>query len=345
MFASCSLCWQDKTKLRNWRLSASQSSEGQGWGSRFDLHADAPAKPSSRSQGLMNARVFMNQLVGRWASRRAMRVSYKQRTLLIADHWDGSVQQFYHFMFGYLFPLSLWILSHRNQPIMVRDCGPMNVWFDALGETVDVEVVLPGSALHLLVGNRIDHAILKGLDNPNQFDRKKLLAGASAICELLSMRETENPPGRSTTEATVTIVDRQSSEGFYHLVDSETHMSGSERRSTPNIRKVDWAAFTGLNVQIVDLAQLCPQEQIGIVRESNVLVGQHGAGLLHMIWMKPGSKVVEIEPPLPKEVKGLFAGLAELLGHQYAVLPQESVHAQVDTEELSLLIQRMTEVA
>lgn len=265
--------------------------------------------------------------------------------MLIADHWDGSVQQFYHFMFGYLFPLSLWILSHRDQPIMVRDCGPMNVWFDALGETVDVEVVPPGSALHLVVGNRIDHAILKGLDNPNRFDRQKLLAGASATCELLSIHEAAILPETSTSEPTVTIVDRQSSEYFYHLQGSETHMSGSERRSTPNIRKVDWAGATGLNVQIVDLAQLCPQEQIRIVRESNVLVGQHGAGLLHMIWMKPGSKVVEIEPPLPEQVKGLFASLAELLGHQYAALPQKTVHAPVDTQELSSLIQQMAQVA
>jgi protein O-GlcNAc transferase len=57
------------------------------------------------------------------------------------------------------------------------------------------------------------------------------------------------------------------------------------------------------------------EEQVEIVRNSDVLVDVHDAGLSHMLWLKPGSVVVEI---LPRNIghKG-FRNLASILGHGY----------------------------
>jgi hypothetical protein len=49
-----------------------------------------------------------------------------------------------------------------------------------------------------------------------------------------------------------------------------------------------------LKLQIVDFAVLSFQEQVEIGRGTDILLGAHGAGLTHMLWMKPGSAVVEI---------------------------------------------------
>ena len=49
-----------------------------------------------------------------------------------------------------------------------------------------------------------------------------------------------------------------------------------------------------LKLQIVDFAVLSFQEQVEIGHGTDILLGAHGAGLTHMLWMKPGSSVVEI---------------------------------------------------
>ena len=91
----------------------------------------------------MNLRDRANRMAGQWASRRARRVAYRQRTLLVANHWEGSVQQFYHFFLGYFMPVCTWLRDHPDTTIAVRDCGPMNPWFALLPEDVDVEIIPP----------------------------------------------------------------------------------------------------------------------------------------------------------------------------------------------------------
>lgn len=66
---------------------------------------------------------------------------------------------------------------------------------------------------------------------------------------------------------------------------------------------------------VVDLAELPFKEQIQVVRDSDILLGVHGAGLTHSFWLPAGSATVEI---LPKGLnhKG-FRNIAGLLGHVY----------------------------
>ena len=113
-------------------------------------------------------------------------------------------------------------------------------------------------------------------------------------------------------------------------------MSGAERRSVPNLRDVGQHVPPGTDLRILDLARIAPLDQVALVQEASILVGQHGAGLVHMIWMPPGSTVIEIAPPLP-EVIELFEVLAARLGHN-CPLPQESVHSRVDLDDVSRAI-------
>lgn len=64
-----------------------------------------------------------------WQNRRS---AYKERVFVVSNHWDGSVQVFYHFLLRYFAPITIWLRKDGSKRIAVRDCGPMNQWFDLL---------------------------------------------------------------------------------------------------------------------------------------------------------------------------------------------------------------------
>ena len=248
---------------------------------------------------------------------------------MLANNWDGSVQQFYHFLLGYFMPLCLWLDKTGADKISVRDCGPMTPWFGLLTDRVDIEIMPPGSALHVVIGDLTSHVVLEGMDDPQEFSSKALKAGSHSILQRLNILMTSE----HQTER-ILIVDRATSEDFYHKHGSETHMSGKERRHVPNLIDLKAALTDRHDVEVVDLARVSAPDQIRLAQRATTLVGQHGAGLIHMLWMPPKSHVVEISPPLPPQVEDIFQKIAYTLGHSYHRIDQESVHAPVDIDTL-----------
>lgn len=274
-------------------------------------------------------RKFLNGLIGATQSRIAHRQTYKSQTLVLSNNWDGSVQQFYHFLLGYLLPLSIWVDRHSCDHILVRDCGPMNTWIEAINGKSRIEIIPAGSALHIVIGNRVKHDVLQGMDNPDKFSREKLLQGIQSVRQRLDI-----DPEIAPIEPAVLVIDRASSEDFYHRHGSETEMSGKERRHVPNLKELPNVYSGSLPLRVLDLAHLSPREQIRVAQVATILVGQHGAGLAHMLWMPSGSHVVEIAPPLPMQVQDIFSRLAQTLGHTYIRVTQQDVHAEVDLERI-----------
>jgi len=226
-------------------------------------------------------------------------------------------------------PLCLWLDKTGADKIAVRDCGPMNPWFELLTEQVDIEVIPPGSALHVVIGDITSHVVLEGMDAPHKFSPKVLEGGSRSILQHLKMSMTSEHHTKR-----ILIVDRATSEDFYHEHGSETHMSGKERRHVPNLIDLKAALNTQSDVEVVDLARVGPRDQIRLAQRATTLVGQHGAGLIHMLWMPPKSHVVEISPPLAPEVKNIFQDLARTLGHSYERIDQGSLHAPVNINHL-----------
>ena len=48
--------------------------------------------------------------------------------------------------------------------------------------------------------------------------------------------------------------------------------------------------------KVVDLAALSIEDQVKTVYDADILVGSHGAGLVHALWMRPGSVMVQVFP-------------------------------------------------
>ena len=73
--------------------------------------------------------------------------------------------------------------------------------------------------------------------------------------------------------------------------------------------------YPDVKVQMVNFAAIPLAEQLKVIRGTDILVGVHGAGLTHAMFLPPDSALVEI---LPAEFqhKG-FRNLAQMLGHRY----------------------------
>lgn len=103
-----------------------------------------------------------------------------------------------------------------------------------------------------------------------------------------------------STTITITFVYREHSR---QLLNHEAHLE--------EIRQL----FPHVVVQSVDFASIPFDEQLRVAQATNILVGVHGAGLTHALFLQRESVVVEILPST-LNYKG-FRNLAGLLGHSY----------------------------
>lgn len=263
----------------------------------------------------------------------------KHSLILIPTNPEGSVEHFYHFLMSYLLPIDEYLSKEHSQSIRVRDCGPMNPWFDLFSSQTQIEV-LPvqkvKEATNLQSMNSIE---LPSLEYP--WWRRGYLAKtvrarfmwwqrSSLIQEsrkriLLRHGFSIEPQGFQ-----LTLINRVSSPDYY-LTDAEIKTSGADRRSIPNFEELTDALSALSSVKVFEGENLAPLEQLQELSQTTILVGQHGAGLANMVWMKPGGVIIEILPDgMPSRASAYFRSLARSCGHHYFVVYQEGKHSPVD---------------
>lgn len=253
------------------------------------------------------------------------------RVALVPNQWSGSVQQYYHFLLGYLAPILAWLDGNEAQEITVRDCGPMNRWFATLPNHVNVEVMNVGHFLHVFSGNLQPSVVLRGFDFPDEFDSRKLAAFRSSMLKHFAIQ--------SEADSRITVLDRRITDPFYASKESEIDLAGAARRSTPNLGSWVASLEDDTEMDYIDSTELDVTDQVRQAAETRILIGQHGAGLTNMVFMKPGGVVIEIHPPLPAEATDTFEKLAHACGHDYVRVPQSGVHAAVDPQLLTAALQ------
>jgi protein O-GlcNAc transferase len=128
---------------------------------------------------------------------------------------------------------------------------------------------------------------LAGGGNPFwQGDWKLNSCGPSLLLQTFVRRvlESYDIPQRyehHSRKPTITFIDRKSKR---RLIGQETLLASLKKK------------YPNANVQTVDFADHSLEDQIRIARKTDVLVGIHGAGLTHSIFLEPESAVVEIMP-------------------------------------------------
>lgn len=187
--------------------------------------------------------------------------------VILDEHPDGPLFELFS-MFSTKKPLRVdeWIASTQADP----DTG-----------TVPVEnVILPlaGAANNLWADfNKLDCA-----------DNEMLRVFVQRIFNLFGITRrrsaTLSPPSLTTPRVNVTLIHRRSSR---QLMGLDTFLLDAAR-----------ARFAGeADIHLIDFAELTLREQIQVSRDTDVLVGMHGAGLTQAMFMEEGrGVVVEIQP-------------------------------------------------
>jgi hypothetical protein len=78
-----------------------------------------------------------------------------------------------------------------------------------------------------------------------------------------------------------------------------------------------WEYADRLSLRIVDFAALSFDEQVQIGHSTDLLIGTHGVGLTNMLWMVPGSAVVEISTSYGERKNQHYRNMAGFMRHSY----------------------------
>jgi len=147
---------------------------------------------------------------------------------------------------------------------------------------------------------------LPGGSNPFwQGDWNIIDCGQSALLKAFSKRVIDfyKIPSMSSpadSRLNITFIDRKSKRRLLH---KEAYFEQVRIR------------YPQVNIQVVDYASLSFADQVQVSHSTDILVGVHGAGLTHGMFLPPNSAIVEILPPTLMH-KG-FENMARFLGHRH----------------------------
>ncbi|EED11803.1 glycosyltransferase, putative [Talaromyces stipitatus ATCC 10500] len=190
----------------------------------------------------------------------------------------------------------------ENTQVIILDSQDDGPYFDLWGlfskkpikrihEITDWSTITPTNIIIALAGS--SNPLWQGDWGSHSFDFYQ--AGIEVIENIFDVQAAQD-----SSTILVTYIDRRQKR---RLIDQEEYLREVQER------------FPHIRVQNVDFASIPFKEQICILQKTDILVGVHGAGLPHAMFLKPKSVVVEI---LPSSCNfNMFQHLARLRGHIY----------------------------
>ena len=254
------------------------------------------------------------------------------KIFLIAKH-DSTLNNYYHFLTGYLTPIVDVLLKNNNKDItyVVRDCGLMNEWFIPLKKYHKIEILHIEKFLFESAESQ-DKIIFNNYDNPRSFKANNM---DILLDKLKNFYKTTNLTNK---EKNVAVLNREfAKKNISHF----TEIS-NRPRFIENIDEL-LKSINKLNkCDSVDTSTLNCEDVVNVYNKVNFLIGQWGAGLTNMIWMPPKSTIIEItgEEKLVKDFwKNCYKDLASVLGHNFISLKaQKTWDGPVDVNKILEII-------
>lgn len=239
----------------------------------------------------------------------------------------GSVEHFYHFTVEYLLPLFERDVTHgiAGKAHVVRDCGPLNVW---------LEFVFGTDAFTMASREQFaEKRPWRFWDKHIQLDAFAAQEGISIDAErftqvLAAFREKFMPPVADRNA--ITIIDRRAPSSFYTDGSAEKPGGGSTRRSISNLDQLAQTLSSHHPVNVVDFAEMTPADQIDTINKTAVLIGQHGAGLTHSLFLHNDATLVELNTTDWDQV--WFQTLNTDLGLRYQRFTIDGLHATLEQQ-------------
>lgn len=272
------------------------------------------------------------------------------RTVYLAfENHGGSVEHYYHFFFGCLVPLCSYLRASRrargDAHLLARSCGPM----DRILRELDIQrLELVEKRVHrrLSTAARLDPASriveLTGTDfgrDHREYDHGMIARARRYILRQCRQRIDARREALHRTWLPdwprILVVDRGNPDPFYATRGSERRGAGIERRRVSNHDEIV-ARLRGVfpSTRSRRLERVPLAEQIALFEAADVVIGQHGAALSNVVWMRRGRAVVEINPRINGRSRDHFERLATGLGLTYHQVVQRDAFAEVSPERV-----------
>ena len=263
------------------------------------------------------------------------------KRILVIENTTGSVEHYYHFFFAALVPLlDQARVGQLDGLSYIRACGPMDAHLQALQSAGLAELQLVERRAFKALCQRVPDGLQIPLHSEECYDREGVRddgyrpAVLRRVAEFGIARFAPDAP-----ESDVLLVERGAPDPFYLSRQSAIPGSASTRRSIPNMDAVsDALENAGRTVRRVQLEHTTLAEQIGWFSRAQTVVAQHGAALANVMWVREGSRVVEI---IPQEQgrREHFSRLADVVGATYEAVSQPEAHAPVVPEQIVRAVQ------
>lgn len=265
----------------------------------------------------------------------------------------GNPFNLYHFLLGHIFPLLHDLESKSYKTLRVQSFGELDSWFELIDEEKALELSHPSTLLRDLANNIDRRPLRRYFDLPylvrfrahdywdrfEFFDKRPIPELAARIVRLAQARAA---PSKENLGLKYLVLDRKS---------KDPSNASSLTREIRNLKDLVGSLRSQGPSTLVFGPDHEPAEMIRIVNSANVLVGQTGAGLTHMLWLEPGSLVVEIslKPENQDLIPGwrdCYSALASRLGHRYIRLEiQDSWSSPLDAEAVAKNIAQVEQEA
>ncbi len=251
----------------------------------------------------------------------------------------GSVEHFYHFTVEYLLPLfELDLLKGiRGKGVVIRDCGPMNAWFDFVFGP-DSFIRIPRDEFAEVQPRRLWD---KQIQLESFADQSGIRIDAGRFNDVLTaFRDKFMTPVDG--ELSVTVLDRGNPPAFYLDGRAEIPGGGNTRRSISNLDALARKISDHTAVNLVRFDDSPPSEQLAIINQTSVLVGQHGAGLVHSMFARENVALVELRTVHPDQT--WFKNLNESLGRSYRHIDVTDLHVTLSDQRLDEVTELVAEL-
>lgn len=222
---------------------------------------------------------------------------------------------------GYIVPAYSEIRRKPGKKWVVVDSTPLNKWFEVLPSS-EIQIIDQAKAIKLSYLSRMTHFArgyrvepLIGWDKSTLFNTRNLRQIAEQMNEDLRTRFDEQ-----VTQETPRIVVFGREFTPDHYAEKLPTRYGVAKRNIPNLSEVVGELSKTIDIQLVDPAELTVAETFVLCHRADVVIGQHGAALTNMFFMRPGTQVIEIGwPDLTSDIElPMYRLMARELGIKWS---------------------------
>ena len=142
----------------------------------------------------------------------------------------------------------------------------------------------------------------------------------------------------NTRSSQLVIISRKPYERWYG--DKTTNFKRVLHNEALMVSRIQ-EAFPDVSIEVVRMEELDICEQVRCAVEADVLLGVHGAGLVHLWWLRDGATGFELEPSFQTSNPS-FRMLASLAGRNYAseLIGGAPTEVSVDINQLILSLKK-----